>query len=143
MQKIHVMIRGICMLRKRPIHAGKGGAAAPSPPPPLLFRFRCKGGVCTQGIRAAIINHSVIRTTCCRLMLLRKCLAGGTRPLRLEVVWLGVGTVVFRGRGRQGQSYKKSETVGTLLATTDSSIRQQHRTTFCTLKHTRRSCYRT
>ena len=35
----------------------------------------------------------------CRSMPLRKCMGGGTWPLRLEVASLRVGAVVFWGRG--------------------------------------------
>ena len=68
-----------------------------------------------------------------------------TGPLQLEMAGSevrDVKVVVARGgRGRRirWRSCIESETAGTLsyVSTTDSSVDQQHRTTFCELKHAR------
>ena len=42
--------------------------------------------------------------------------------------------------GKRWKSYRESETAeDSLIGTTDSSVDQQHRTTFCALKHARSS----
>ena len=56
-------------------------------------------------------------------------------PLQLEVVRLGVGGGDEGGRATE----RERDSGDPFLATTDGSIKQQYRTAFCGLKHTRSS----
>ena len=67
-------------------------------------------------------------------------MGGRTWPLRLEVARLGVGAVVFGRKGmKRAGSQRERDCGDSFRATTDSNTKQQYRTAFCALKHTRSS----
>ena len=86
-------------------------------------------------MHAAVTNQPFMCVAGCRSMPFRKCMGGSTWTLKAAA--LRVGAVVFERKGLRGQDHRESETVGTLFLATTDSIRQQHRTAFCALKHTR------
>ena len=75
----------------------------------------------------------------CRSMPLRKCMGGKTWTVRLEVASLRVRAVVLLGEGMKRAGPQRERDGGDSFLATADSIRQQHRTAFCALKHTRSS----
>ena len=82
-------------------------------------------------------------------MLLRGCLGRRTGPLRLEVAGSGVRevTVVAIVCGGEGMEeveelQREEDRSDSLLGATDSSVDQQHRTTFCASKRDARSSHK-
>ena len=63
-------------------------------------------------------------------------MGGKIWPLRLEVARLGMGASVWEEDVRRAGPQRDQDGGESFLATTDS-IRQQYRTAFCALKHTR------